>query len=106
MSPEHFLTVLKGAEAIVGNSSVAIRECAFMGVAAINIGGRQAGRDRGSNVLDCDYDSEEIFQSINYQLSNKSQIKSDLLYGDGTAGKEIAEVLANHDVTIEKMLTY
>ena len=36
----------------VGNSSAPIREGAFLGVPAVNIGTRQAGRDRGPNVVD------------------------------------------------------
>ena len=45
--PEDCLRLLCGATAIVGNSSVAIRECSFLGVAAVNIGTRQLGRERG-----------------------------------------------------------
>ena len=43
MLPEDFLRLLCGASAIVGNSSVAIRECSFLGVPAVNIGSAAAG---------------------------------------------------------------
>ena len=43
MLPEDFLRLLCGSTAIVGNSSVAIRECSFLGVPAVNIGTRQHG---------------------------------------------------------------
>ena len=43
MFPEDFLRLLCGATAIVGNSSVAIRECSYLGVPAVNIGSRQRG---------------------------------------------------------------
>ncbi|MFA9395564.1 MAG: UDP-N-acetylglucosamine 2-epimerase [Halodesulfovibrio sp.] len=106
MVPEHFLSILKGAEAIIGNSSVAIRECAYMGVPAVNIGNRQLGRDRGANVLDCAHDAEEIYNSIKVQVGTRGTIKKDLLYGDGTAGIKIANAIAENQITIEKMLTY
>ena len=44
----------------VGNSSAPIREGAFLGVPAVNIGTRQAGRDRGPNVVDVGYDRHAI----------------------------------------------
>jgi hypothetical protein len=44
--------LLCNATAIVGNSSVAIRECSYLGVPAVNIGTRQLGRERGRNVID------------------------------------------------------
>ena len=44
--------------AIVGNSSVGIRECSFLGVPAVNIGDRQEGRERGRNVIDVDHDRD------------------------------------------------
>ena len=46
MFPEDFLRLLVHSTAIVGNSSVAIRECSFLGVPAVNIGTRQQGRER------------------------------------------------------------
>ena len=40
----------------MGNSSVAIRECSFLGVPAVNVGTRQMGRERGQNVIDVDHE--------------------------------------------------
>ena len=51
MFPEDFLRLLVHATAIVGNSSVAIRECSYLGVPAVNVGSRQQGRERGANVV-------------------------------------------------------
>ncbi|MEZ6855062.1 UDP-N-acetylglucosamine 2-epimerase [Halodesulfovibrio aestuarii] len=106
MSPEHFLTILNRAETIVGNSSVAIRECAYLGVPAVNIGDRQAGRDRGKNVVNSDHAADEIYELIKVQIAQKGKLEQDLLYGDGTAGQKIADVIAMHEFTTEKMLTY
>ena len=48
MEPNDFLRLLKNSQCLVGNSSVGIRECAFLGVPVVNIGSRQHGRHRGN----------------------------------------------------------
>ena len=105
MFPEDFLRLLCGSTAIVGNSSVAIRECSYLGVPAVNIGSRQQGRERGRNVIDVDHERTEIADAIAGHI-RKGRPKCDLLYGDGKAGARIAECLARAELTIEKRLTY
>lgn len=107
MMPEDFLRLLYNSRGLIGNSSVGIRECAFLGVPTVNIGTRQAGRDRGRNVIDVDYDRHQIREAIVHHLThNNGRTETDHIYGDGNAGKRIAEVLANAPLTIEKRLTY
>ncbi|GLK57351.1 UDP-hydrolyzing UDP-N-acetyl-D-glucosamine 2-epimerase [Methylopila capsulata] len=105
MQPLDFLKVLIGSRGIIGNSSVALRECAYLGVPAVNIGTRQQGRDRGRNVVDVGYGSDDIAAAIE-RMWTLSERPRDFIYGDGFAGRRIAEVLATADLSIEKMLTY
>ena len=105
LPPEDFLRLLYASRCIVGNSSVAIRECAYMGVPAVNIGSRQQGRDRGRNVVDVDYDRARILAAIRGHVAN-GRPAPDLLYGDGTAGRRIADLIAEVPLSIEKRLTY
>lgn len=105
MAPEDFLKLVYNSRCIVGNSSVAIRECAFLGVPAVNIGTRQAGRERGRNVIDVDYDRHAIAKAIEYQLSN-GRYPSDPIYGDGKAGERIADLLTKVPLRVEKRLMY
>lgn len=105
MLPEDFLRLLVHATAIVGNSSVAIRECSFLGVPAVNVGSRQQGRERGRNVIDVPHDRRAIRQAIATHAAN-GKAPSDRLYGDGLAGPRIADCLAAADLTVEKRLTY
>ena len=105
MSPEDFLRLLCGATAIVGNSSVAIRECSYLGVPAVNIGSRQLGRERGQNVIDVDHDRKEISDAVQTHIK-RGKPKRDLLYGDGKAGGRIADCLSKVELKIEKRLTY
>jgi len=105
MFPEDFLRLLCASTAIVGNSSVAIRECSYLGVPAVNIGTRQMGRERGHNVIDVGHDRKEIADAIATHIK-RGKPKRDLLYGDGKAGVRIADCLAQAELTIEKRLTY
>lgn len=105
MEPKDFLFLLKKSKSIVGNSSVAIRECSYMGVPAVNIGTRQDKRERGSNVLDVDYDRGQIVEAIRKHL-NKGHFTTSHIYGDGNAGSAIAEVLEKIELKIEKRLNY
>ena len=105
MLPEDFLRLLINCSCIVGNSSVAIRECSFLGVPAVNIGTRQAGRERGRNVIDVEYDRRSIEAAITRHLG-AGRAPSDTLYGDGKAGVRIADLLATCPLPIEKRLTY
>lgn len=105
MDPTDFLQVLMGADCLIGNSSVGIRESSFLGVPVVNIGTRQIGRERGPNVVDCGYDREQISAAVLSQVAHGAHPGTDL-YGDGKAGTRIAELLAEVPLHIEKRLAY
>lgn len=105
MAPSDFLHLVLKSRCLVGNSSMGIRECSYLGVPAVNIGTRQAGRDRGRNVCDVGYLRTEICEAIRTQLSN-GRFPRDPLYGDGTAGERIASLLAERPLSVEKRLAY
>jgi len=105
LSPEDFLRLLIGAKCVVGNSSVGVRESSYLGVPAVNIGNRQSGRDRGPNIIDTGYSSAEVMEAIQQHLNNGKYPSSDL-YGDGTAGQQIAGHLASEPLAVEKRLIY
>jgi UDP-N-acetylglucosamine 2-epimerase len=89
----------------VGNSSVGIRESSFLGIPVVNIGLRQHGRERGFNILDVGYSRTEITNAITSQIDNGRYGCSEI-YGNGKAGLNIAKVLAEAPLTIEKRLSY
>ncbi len=105
MAPTDFLRLLLGARALAGNSSVGIRECSFLGVPVVNVGSRQQGRERGTNVVDVPHDSTEIAAALEDRMT-KGRMASEAVYGDGTAGQQIAAVLANAPLQTTKRLTY
>ena len=105
MAPEDFLRLLVHSNGIIGNSSVAIRECSYLGVPAVNIGTRQQGREHGANVANVDHDRHAIVEAVRRQLSGGRPAR-DTMYGDGQAGGRIAACLAERHLGIEKRLTY
>lgn len=105
MEPDDFLRLLINADCMVGNSSVGIRECAYLGVPVVNIGSRQNKRDRGNNVVDVQYNQTEIKNAIiAWQQSNRPDGSS--VYGGGQAGKVIAGLLASCPLKFHKTITY
>lgn len=105
MEPEDFLRLIRNCRCLVGNSSVGIREAAYLGVPVVNIGGRQAGRERGHNVLDVGHTPEAIQKAVLAQMEH-GLFTPDPIYGDGNAGEKIARVLAETPLTIAKVLQY
>lgn len=93
IDPILFLTILKGAQCIIGNSSVAIRECSLLGIPAVNIGGRQNNRECAENVLNVDYNQSLIGDAILTQIQNGLYAPSEI-YGDGKAGQRISDLIS------------
>lgn len=105
MESEDFLRLVYNSRCIIGNSSVGIRETSFLGVPSVNIGTREAGRERGRNVLDVGYNRDQIRKAVEKQLSN-GRYPSDPLYGNGNAGEHIAQILSETPLKFEKRLNY
>lgn len=102
-----------GRGVFAGNSSALVKETPIFGCPAVNIGSRQQGRLRSTNVLDVPYDTEAIYRAIRRCLDDegfRSQCRScPNPYGVGNAGPRIAEVLATMPIDnrlLQKRMTY
>jgi hypothetical protein len=62
-------------------------------------------RDRGDNVIEVGYDRSQIANAVAKQLEH-GRYAMNPIYGDGTAGPKIADVLATEQVEIQKCITY
>jgi UDP-hydrolysing UDP-N-acetyl-D-glucosamine 2-epimerase len=105
MEPQDFLRLIKNSKCLIGNSSVGIRESAFLGIPVVNIGTRQHGRQRAKSVIDCGYEKQDIKKAIKKHLSN-GYYTSELIYGDGFAGQKIADTLATCELRFHKTIKY
>lgn len=103
-TPEEFICVLNNALCIIGNSSSGIREASRTGTPSVVVGSRQNGREFSDNVVYLpDFDLNTIKNAIQNQLEHGKYSLSGL-YGDGFAGKRIAEILCTAELKIEKIL--
>lgn len=102
---DHYVILMKKTSCLVGNSSSGIREGAFIGTPVVNIGSRQDKRERGKNVIDGTYNQDLIYQALQRQIDH-GPYKSESIYGDGTAGKQIADILSKCKWEIQKKITY
>jgi UDP-hydrolysing UDP-N-acetyl-D-glucosamine 2-epimerase len=100
-----YIRLMARTACLVGNSSSAIREGSFIGTPGVNVGPRQEGRQRGSNVVDVDYDRGQIADAVRAQVEH-GPYGHEPIYGDGRAGERIAEVLAATPLSIAKRMTY
>mgnify|MGYP001070303964 CR=1 FL=1 len=104
---EFFLTLLKNAYCLVGNSSAGVREAPFYGVPSINIGSRQNGRI-GTNVLSVlhlDFNKEEIIKALDYYNSKKFRYPVNTYFGKGDSAKRFLKIFRKPgfwDIKIQK----
>lgn len=110
---EDYLGLMKLATVMVGNSSSGIIEAPSFGLPVVNVGTRQIGRQRAGNVIDVNYDKNEITAAIDRALSDKNF--RDMVkhcrnpYGDGKAGKRIAKILCQLELgkkLLDKRMAY
>lgn len=91
-----FLSLLKAAQVILGNSSAGLIESAILKTPAVNVGARQGGRETPSTVVSCSHAPQAIRDAINQALAlDTSRLRHP--YGRGNTGERIAETLAEVD---------
>jgi UDP-hydrolysing UDP-N-acetyl-D-glucosamine 2-epimerase len=96
-----YLSALRAAAMIIGNSSSGIVEAPSFGVPAVNIGTRQKGRIRARNVIDVGYEAGDIAAGIARALDPAFRDSLGGMqnpYGDGHASGRIVSVLASVDL--------
>ena len=108
-----YLSLMKVAGVMVGNSSSGIIDAPSFGLPVVNIGIRQEGRERGKNIIDVEHNKQEIIKAIDKALTDKEFLKEvkkcESPYGDGKASPRIAEILSKVEITpalIQKKITY
>lgn len=90
---EHFLTLLKNAKVMVGNSSAGIREAPFYGVPTVNVGSRQNGRASLASIQNIEaIDPSEIVDKIQRVIGHKYAPSK--AFGDGNSTKKFCEILS------------
>ena len=110
---KEYLSLMKMAGVMVGNSSSGIIEAPSLGLPVVNIGIRQEGRERGNNVIDVGHNKQEIIKGIEKALTDNEFLaevkKCESPYGKGKAAPRIVEILSQVEITpqlLQKEITY
>ena len=93
-----YFSMLRYVDIVLGNSSSGILEVPYFNIPTINIGDRQTGRLMSQSVVQCSYDYKDIKEALNLSFDSafaKAIQKQSLIYGNGTATKQIINVLKN-----------
>lgn len=107
LGQQGYLSVMKYAKLMIGNSSSGIIESASFNLPVVNIGDRQGGRFKPVNVIDCVCSKESIMGGLDKALS--ADFGSSILdivnpYGDGRTAKRIVNILMDVDLSDKSKL--
>ena len=94
---EHYLTLLKNSNFIIGNSSSGIIEAPYYGVPTINIGSRQKNRANLNSIINCKYEYKSIIRYIN-KYSNKKRFKCSYFFGLGKSNLKVMKILQSNKI--------
>ena len=97
-----YLSTLKFAEMMIGNSSSGIIEMPYFKKPTINIGDRQKGRIFPKSVIQCEPKSKSIVEAVNRGLDKrfKEDIKKEAnIYGEGKTAERIKKIIMSSDLT-------
>lgn len=102
-----YLSAVKYATAVVGNSSSGIAEVPSFSIPTINIGPRQKGRILANSIINCEINYSAIVNAITQALNGTNYKRGDKVinpYGSGNTSMKIVEKLL--EVKPEKTKTF
>ncbi len=95
---ENFLTFIKHAKSVIGNSSAGIHEAPIYGVPTINIGSRQNDRFKYKSIHDCSYDIKDIISKINQIYSKQTKYTNSSYFGIGNSASSFIKLLESRSI--------
>ena len=104
-----YLSLMRNAEFVLGNSSSGIIETPSFHVPTVNIGDRQRGRSQSTSIINCGSKTDEIVTAIRTAMSEDHRnICNGVVspYGDGHAAEKIAgkaiEIVMSGNIDLKK----
>jgi len=91
LGQRRYLSFMRQASGVIGNSSSGIVEAPFLGIPVVNIGDRQKGRHLCKNVIQCNRDMTSIEDAFIKMLTQSKMV--DTYYGDGNTSTFVIEKL-------------
>ncbi len=88
---EHFLTLMKNSQFMIGNSSAGVRETTYYGVPSVNIGSRQRNRNKSTLIINVNANEDEILEAIG---KTKEMVRDPQnAFGDGKSDQLFKDIL-------------
>lgn len=91
----NYFNAIKYSEFLLGNTSSGIIEAASFGKYVVNVGSRQKGRARGKNVIDCDFDANDILKAVS-KVKDLGSSEGTNIYRKPNAVNTIIDTLKNN----------
>ena len=98
-----YLSAVKYAKFVLGNSSSGIIEAPVLGTPTVNIGDRQKGRIMAESIINCEPDLRSISEAIKKAIATEH--KPSFIYGDGKTSQLILQKIKKlllEDITTKK----
>ena len=109
LGARRYLSLMKYAEFVLGNSSSGIIEAPAYHIPTVNVGDRQRGRLQSESIINCGSTSKEITDAIKIAMSNehKQMCKTAVSpYGAGNAASQVAkktiEIIFSGEIDLKK----
>lgn len=103
--PHHYITLLKNAACLVGNSSSFVRDASFIGTPVVLVGSRQDGREWCEAVHRVEPKEEEVLAAIKLHLAN-GRLPCSTLYGEAGVSDRIVDQILTLQPYVQKKLHY
>lgn len=109
LGARRYLSLVKKADAVIGNSSSGIIEAPALGVPTVNVGDRQKGRLMAASIVDCAENAGEIRNAINDALAPgfmDAACQTSSPYEGGGAAARICAELKQVDLAVLKRKSF
>lgn len=95
---EYFLTLIKNADFIIGNSSAGVREASVYGVPSLDIGIRQQGRydHKNNGIISTSQEKNDIIEGI--KAAKKLNLNPESFFGDGCSDQQFIKILEKEEI--------
>ena len=105
LGQQRYLSAVKHAEAVIGNSSSGIIEVPSFGVPTVDIGVRQKGRLAAGSVFHCEPNAQDITSVIKSAISSSTKKSNKNIknpYGAGDASSQVIRMIKSLDADLIK----
>tara|TARA_Y100001935_G_C17306808_1_gene512835 strand:- start:972 stop:2126 length:1155 start_codon:yes stop_codon:yes gene_type:complete len=88
---EYYISLMKNAKRVIGNSSAGVREASVFGVPSINIGTRQSNRGQYESIINVDENEQKILEAIE---DVPKRFSPSLDFGIGESAKSFIDTIS------------